>query len=60
MPVVLDDVLMTSDEDRAAAALEALADFGRSNQVIVFTRHRHVAELARQQAMPERMAVVEL
>jgi DNA repair protein SbcC/Rad50 len=60
LPVVLDDVLMTSDEERAAAALETLADFGRSNQVIVFTHHRHVAELARQQIAAERLTIVEL
>jgi DNA repair protein SbcC/Rad50 len=47
LPVILDDVLMTSDEDRSGAILEALADFGRENQVIVFTHHRHIADVAK-------------
>lgn len=46
LPVIFDDVLMTSDEDRSGAILEALADFGRENQVIVFTHHRHIADVA--------------
>ena len=46
LPVVLDDVLMTSDEDRSAAMLQALAQFSKGSQVIVFTHHRHISELA--------------
>jgi exonuclease SbcC len=60
LPVVLDDVLMASDEERSGATLEALAEFGRGNQVIVFTHHRHIAELAKQRISAERMAVVQL
>ena len=36
LPVVLDDILMTSDEARSGAMLEALADFASGHQVIVF------------------------
>lgn len=46
LPVILDDVLMTSDEDRSGVMLEALADFARDSQVIVFTHHRHIADIA--------------
>ena len=60
LPVVLDDVLMASDEDRSGAMLEALADFGRDNQVIVFTHHRHIAEMAVQRIPREKLAVVQL
>ena len=60
LPVVLDDVLMTSDEERSGAMLQALADFGRDNQVIVFTHHRHIAEVARQCISRERLALVPL
>ena len=47
LPVVLDDVLMTSDDRRAGLMLQALADFARGGQVIVFTHHEHLAEVAR-------------
>lgn len=45
MPLVLDDVLVTSDEQRAGWVLQALAEFSRRAQVLLFTHHRHVAEL---------------
>jgi DNA repair protein SbcC/Rad50 len=60
LPVVLDDVLMASDEERSGAMLEALADFGRDNQVIVFTHHRHIAEMAQQRIPPAKLALVQL
>lgn len=47
MPLVLDDVLVTSDDARAACILQALAQFARASQVIVFTHHQHLADLAR-------------
>jgi uncharacterized protein YhaN len=47
LPLVLDDVLMTSDDDRAVRMLRMLADFAQGGQVLVFTHHRHLLELAR-------------
>lgn len=47
LPLVLDDVLMTSDDDRAVHMLRTLADFAQGGQVLVFTHHRHLLELAR-------------
>jgi hypothetical protein len=46
VPVILEDALMTSDDDRSGVMLEALADFARGNQVMVFTHHRHIADIA--------------
>lgn len=46
LPVVLDDVLMTSDDDRAGLMLEALANFSKGSQVLVFTHHKHLLDLA--------------
>jgi uncharacterized protein YhaN len=48
MPLVLDDVLMTSDDERAACILQALAAHARTGQVLLFTHHRHLIELARE------------
>lgn len=60
LPVVLDDVLMTSDDDRALRMLSALADFSENGQAIVFTHHRHVVELARARLAPGRLHIVDL
>jgi len=46
VPLLLDDVLMTFDDDRAALALQGLAELGQRNQVVYFTHHRHLVALA--------------
>ena len=46
MPFVGDDLLASFDEPRASAMLETLAEFGARNQVILFTHHAHIVELA--------------
>jgi chromosome segregation protein len=45
-PFIGDDLLASFDEARTARALELLAEFGKARQAIVFTHHRHVAEIA--------------
>ena len=47
MPLVLDDVLITSDDERATNILRALARFAEGGQVILFTHHRHLIDVAR-------------
>ncbi|MGM0676344.1 MAG: AAA family ATPase [Pseudomonadota bacterium] len=47
MPLILDDVLMTSDDVRAGLILQALAQFAGAGQVMLFTHHRHLLEVAR-------------
>ena len=46
MPLVLDDVFMTSDDERAAHMFRALAKFAAASQVLVFTHHHHLLALA--------------
>ncbi|MGG5819587.1 AAA family ATPase [Falsiroseomonas sp. HW251] len=46
LPFIADDLLASFDEARAAAALRLLAQLGQRVQVILFTHHAHVAELA--------------
>lgn len=46
MPLVLDDVFMTADDARAAHMLQALAQFAAQHQVVVFTHHQHLLEIA--------------
>jgi hypothetical protein len=47
IPLVLDDVLVTFDDDRTADALEILRDLSPGLQVVVFTHHLRVAEAAK-------------
>lgn len=46
MPLVLDDVLITSDDERAANILRALEKFSKGGQVMLFTHHRHLLDVA--------------
>jgi FAD/FMN-containing dehydrogenase len=46
MPVVIDDCLVQLDDQRAAAALKVLADLATRTQVVLFTHHQHLLELA--------------
>jgi uncharacterized protein YhaN len=46
MPFIVDDILIKFDNNRAGAALQALAEISAKTQVIFFTHHRHLVELA--------------
>jgi uncharacterized protein YhaN len=46
MPLILDDVLITSDDHRAANVFSALARFSEGGQVMLFTHHRHLIDIA--------------
>jgi uncharacterized protein YhaN len=45
-PVILDDILINSDDLRSSAAVEIFSEFSKLTQVLLFTHHRHLAELA--------------
>lgn len=46
MPLILDDALMTSDDERVANIFRALARFAEGGQVMLFTHHRHLIDIA--------------
>jgi uncharacterized protein YhaN len=46
LPLIVDDILVMFDDDRAAATLQVLAELSHKTQVIFFTHHRHLVELA--------------
>ncbi|MEQ8788130.1 MAG: AAA family ATPase [Pirellulaceae bacterium] len=48
LPLIVDDILIMFDDDRSAAALKALARLSEKTQVILFTHHEHLVQLARQ------------
>ncbi|MDX8390231.1 MAG: AAA family ATPase [Mariprofundaceae bacterium] len=60
MPLILDDVLITSDDKRSANILKALAKFAEAGQVMLFTHHRHLIDLARNTLSPEQVAMHDL
>ena len=46
MPVLLDDILIHFDDERSAAALTILGELSARTQVLLFTHHEHLVELA--------------
>jgi uncharacterized protein YhaN len=46
LPFIADDLLVNFDDRRAKAAIRVLADFGKVTQVIMFTHHGHIADMA--------------
>ncbi|WP_457105734.1 AAA family ATPase [Methylobacterium sp. P5_C11] len=46
-PFIGDDLFSTFDETRTGFGLDALAEIGATVQPILFTHHRHVADIAR-------------
>ncbi len=60
LPLVLDDILIHFDDDRAKAALEVLGEFARGCQVLFFTHHRRMLELAQAAVPPEVLATHQL
>jgi uncharacterized protein YhaN len=47
MPVVLDDILINFDDDRTRATLQVLAAVSRRTQVLLFTHHSRLLDIAR-------------
>lgn len=47
MPLILDDLLITCDNDRATAILPQLAALAQRTQIVLFTHHSHLVELCR-------------
>ena len=46
MPFIVDDILMNFDDERSVATLKVLAELSRHTQVIFFTHHQHLVDLA--------------
>lgn len=60
MPLILDDLFITFDDDRSRAILPLLADLARSSQVLLFTHHQHLMELAKGALPPGTFSLHEL
>ena len=59
IPLILDDAFVNFDDERTAAAFEALGEFGEGGQVMYFTHHQGVVAAARK-ALGDGVDVVEL
>jgi uncharacterized protein YhaN len=55
MPMILDDLLVHFDDARATHALGAMAKLAERSQVLLFTHHAHVVELAKTHLATDRM-----
>lgn len=47
IPLVLDDILVNFDDERSAATLKVLSTLSKTTQIILFTHHAHMLELAK-------------
>jgi uncharacterized protein YhaN len=52
IPFTVDDILVNFDDERAAAALEILGELSNRTQIIFFTHHRHLVDLAAKRLPP--------
>jgi uncharacterized protein YhaN len=59
LPFVADDLFINFDGPRAVAGFEVLAELARKTQVLFFTHHEHLVQIARQ-AIGENVPVITL
>jgi len=60
MPLVLDDVFVHFDDERSRAAFAVLSEVAEKMQVVFFTHHARLVDLAREAVASERLTVHEL
>jgi uncharacterized protein YhaN len=60
IPFILDDILVRFDNDRAIAAIHALADLAKHTQVLLFTHHIHLVDLAKESLDTSQLAIAHI
>ena len=60
MPFVVDDILISFDDERASAALAVLAELSRQTQVVFCTYHKRLVEIVQKLQQPDVIFVQEL
>jgi uncharacterized protein YhaN len=60
MPFIIDDILINFDDGRAEATLKALAGLAEKNQVILFTHHLRIVEIARKMDADKQVFIHEI
>lgn len=59
VPLIVDDILINFDDQRSRATLGVLAEFARQTQVLFFTHHQRLVELAREAVPADQLQVLE-
>jgi len=57
LPFIVDDILVQFDDARSAAALRVLADLSDRTQIIFFTHHEHLIDVARRHVPEQKLFV---
>jgi len=60
LPFIADDLLVHFDDERSGAAMEMLAELGRRTQVLLFTHHRSVRDIAQPLALEKKASIYDL
>ncbi|MBX3437681.1 MAG: AAA family ATPase, partial [Planctomycetaceae bacterium] len=60
LPFIVDDVLIKFDNERTAAALKVLSQLSQTTQVILFTHHEHLVQIAQDTLADDEWHVVRL
>ncbi|MEO6867224.1 MAG: hypothetical protein ABI200_04310, partial [Gaiellales bacterium] len=60
MPLMVDDILLTFDDERSAATLELLGELAERMQIIFLTHHERLVEIARDVVDHEVLDVINL
>lgn len=60
IPLIVDDILMNFDDDRSVATLHVLSELSHRTQVIFFTHHQHLVDLARQHLSSEELFITNI
>lgn len=60
LPLIVDDVLLNFDDDRAIAGLQVLAELSKQTQVVFFTHHQHLVDMARDNLAADELFVTTL
>lgn len=53
VPLILDDLLVQFDDRRAVYTLKTLAQFSKQSQILLFTHHEHLVDLAQKHLGPD-------
>jgi uncharacterized protein YhaN len=59
-PIVVDDILLAFDDASARAAIRCLADLSRKTQVLFFTHHRHLRDMAANSEFGDLIGIIDL
>jgi uncharacterized protein YhaN len=60
IPFVVDDILTAFDDARSAATMRVLGELATRTQVLFFTHHHHLVDLAQREIAPDVLRVLEL